>query len=44
MNELAGPKGKHNAGRSHVRHGLKDGPVVLGGRTVKVRRGAGTYR
>ena len=36
--ELAGPKGKHNAERSHVRHGAEDGSVVLGGRTVAVRR------
>ena len=44
VSELAGPKGKHNAGRSHVRHGREDGSVVLGQRTVKVCRGAGTHR
>jgi putative transposase len=35
---LAGPKGRHNPGRMAVRHGTEDGSVVLGGRTVPVRR------
>jgi putative transposase len=36
--ELAGPKGKHDPERSHVRHGTEDGSVVLGGRKVAVKR------
>ena len=35
---LCGPKGKHDAGRSAVRHGSEDGSVTLGGRRVGVRR------
>ncbi|MGH9212471.1 MAG: IS256 family transposase [Acidimicrobiales bacterium] len=35
---LAGPKGRHDAGRTAVRHGTEDGSVVLGGRRVPVRR------
>jgi putative transposase len=35
---LCGPKGKHDAGRSALRHGAEDGPVTLGGRRVGVRR------
>jgi len=35
---LAGPKGKHDAERTAVRHGSDDGSVVLGGRRVPVRR------
>jgi putative transposase len=35
---LAGPKGRHDACRSAVRHGREDGSVTLGGRTVPVRR------
>jgi hypothetical protein len=35
---LAGPKGKHIAGRAAVRHGSEDGSVTLGGRRVPVRR------
>ncbi len=35
---LAGPKGKHDAGRVAVRHGTESGSVVLGGRRVAVRR------
>lgn len=38
VTELAGPKGKHDADRTHVRHGSEDGSVVLGGRKVAVRR------
>ena len=35
---LCGPKGKHDAGRSALRHGAEDGAVTLGGRRVGVRR------
>ena len=35
---LCGPKGKHDPGRSAVRHGAEDGSVTLGGRRVRVRR------
>ena len=35
---LCGPKGKHDAGRSALRHGAEDGSVTLGGRRVGVRR------
>jgi putative transposase len=35
---LAGPKGHHDPNRTAVRHGSEDGSVVLGGRTVPVRR------
>jgi transposase-like protein len=35
---LCGPKGKHDPGRSAVRHGAEDGSVTLGGRRVGVRR------
>lgn len=38
VNELAGPKGKHQADRRAVRHGTGDGSVTLGGRKVAVRR------
>jgi transposase-like protein len=33
-----GPKGRHDAGRSAVRHGTGDGSVTLGGRRVPVTR------
>ena len=36
--EVVGPKGKHNPGRSAVRHGHEDGEVTLGGRRVAVKR------
>jgi putative transposase len=36
--ELAGPKGRHDAGRTHKRHGTVDGTVTLGGRQVSVSR------
>jgi len=36
--ELAGPKGKHDAGRGAYRHGSEAGRVTLGGRRVPVRR------
>jgi hypothetical protein len=35
---LAGPKFKHDADRTAVRHGTEAGSVVLGGRRVPVRR------
>jgi putative transposase len=36
--ELAGPKGRHDAGRTHKRHGTVDGTVTLGGRQVSITR------
>jgi putative transposase len=38
VSELAGPKGKHDRGRSVYRHGSEGGRVTLGGRRVPVRR------
>ena len=38
VDELVGPKGKHNPDRSAVRHGHEHGEVTLGGRRVQVRR------
>ena len=38
VTELAGPKGRHDAGRSAVRHGSDDGLVTLGGRQVSISR------
>ena len=35
---LAGPKGRHDAGRVAVRHGRDDGVVTLGGRQVPISR------
>lgn len=35
---LAGPRGKHNPERSHLRHGTERGSVVLGGRGLQVTR------
>jgi len=35
---LAGPKGRHDAGREAVRHGTGPGSVTLGGRRVPVTR------
>jgi putative transposase len=35
---LAGPKGKHDPGRSAVRHGHERGSVTLGGRRMPVSR------
>ncbi|MGH2511899.1 MAG: transposase [Candidatus Limnocylindrales bacterium] len=35
---LAGPKGKHQAGRAAYRHGSDAGTVTLGGRRLAVRR------
>ena len=38
VEEIVGPKGKWNRGRTAVRHGHEDGEVTLGGRRVRVRR------
>jgi len=38
VDEVVGPKGKHNRDRAAVRHGHEDGSMTLGGRRVKVRR------
>jgi putative transposase len=38
VDEVVGPKGKHDADRSAVRHGHEDGSMTLGGRRVQVRR------
>jgi hypothetical protein len=35
---LAGPKGRHDPGRTAVRHGHERGSVTLGGRRVAVQR------
>jgi putative transposase len=36
--DLAGAKGRHDAGRTHKRHGTVHGTVTLGGRQVSVTR------
>jgi putative transposase len=38
VDEVVGPKGKHNPERTAKRHGHEDGSVTLGGRRTKVRR------
>jgi transposase-like protein len=38
VDEVVGPKGRHNADRTAVRHGHEGGSVTLGGRRVDVRR------
>jgi putative transposase len=38
VSAVAGPKGKHDAGRVAVRHGHERGSVTLGGRRVPVQR------
>ena len=38
LDEVVGPKGRHNPGRTAVRHGHDDGAVTLGGRRVAVKR------
>src|SRR4051794_1293918 len=38
IDEVVGPKGKHDADRVAVRHGHEDGSMTLGGRRVSVRR------
>jgi transposase-like protein len=38
VTEVVGPKGRHDRGRSAVRHGHEPGEVTLGGRRVPVER------
>jgi putative transposase len=38
IDEVVGPRGKHNPDRSAVRHGHEAGEVTLGGRRVQVER------
>src|SRR6266568_2961331 len=38
VDEVVGPKGKHDPDRVAVRHGREDGSMTLGGRRVAVRR------
>jgi transposase-like protein len=38
VDDVVGPKGKHDAKRTAVRHGHEDGAVTLGGRRVEVKR------
>jgi putative transposase len=38
VDEVVGPKGKHNPDRTAKRHGHEDGSMTLGGRRVVVRR------
>jgi putative transposase len=38
LDEVVGPKGKHNPDRVAKRHGREDGSMTLGGRRVQVRR------
>jgi transposase-like protein len=38
VDDLVGPKGRHDAKRSAVRHGTQGGSVTLGGRRVAVER------
>lgn len=38
VDEVVGPKGKHDPARAAVRHGHEDGQVTLGGRRVPVAR------
>jgi hypothetical protein len=38
VDEVVGPRGKHNSERTAVRHGHEDGEVTLGGRRVEVER------
>src|SRR5215210_7897403 len=38
VDEVVGPKGKHDPDRVAVRHGHEDGSMTLGGRRVRVRR------
>lgn len=38
VDEVVGPKGKHDAERTAKRHGHEDGSMTLGGRRVAVRR------
>jgi putative transposase len=38
VDDVVGPKGKHNPDRIAVRHGHEDGEVTLGGRRVETKR------
>ena len=38
VDEVVGPKGKHDPGRAALRHGHESGEVTLGGRRVQVKR------
>jgi hypothetical protein len=38
VDDVVGPKGRHNPERSAVRHGHESGEVTLGGRRVQVER------
>ena len=38
VDEVVGPKGKHDPDRTAKRHGHEDGSLTLGGRRVRVRR------
>ncbi len=38
VDDVVGPKGKHDPERSTTRHGSENGAVTLGGRRVKVER------
>jgi putative transposase len=38
VDDVVGPKGRHNADRTAVRHGHEGGEVTLGGRRVEVKR------
>jgi transposase-like protein len=38
VDEVVGPKGRHNPDRVAVRHGHEDGEVTLGGRRIRVER------
>src|SRR4051795_11552761 len=41
VDEVVGPKGKHNPDRTAKRHGHEDGAMTLGGRRVAARRPRG---
>ena len=41
VDDVVGPKGRHDPGRSAVRHGHEGGEVTLGGRRVPVARPRG---
>jgi len=38
VDDVVGPKGRHDVDRAAVRHGSEDGSVTLGGRRVPVKR------
>lgn len=38
VDDVVGPKGRHNPGRSASRHGSDGGTVTLGGRQISIRR------